>query len=508
MEKLTTDDMEKVAFVGQGDPRYVKWAEHWFEWRNERAREAQKCMLPVMPDKFGHVWLSGRGCGKTRVGSEETFAYAMSKPGSRQIVVAPTFADARSTNVEGESGIVSIAPDGVGVQSCITKYNRSIGEIEFYNGSQIELVSAEEPERLRGKQCHRAWIDELCAIGGGDDDLIRRVWDMLMFGLRLPPRPTIIVTSTPKPIPFLRELVKRPDMIITRESTYANAANLGDGFLREIKKYEGTKLGRQEIHGEIVDLEAAGIFQREWFKLWPAGKAFPTFQYVVASYDTAYTERESGSYSACTVWGIFKDSAMGGAGARGDYHVLLLDCWRDHIPYPELRRKMLENWRTSYGEPDADEVAYSKLSLKPRNIMGRKVDVMLIEKKGSGQSLLQDLRNEGVNCWDYNPGREDKTMRAHTVSAIVAGGRVWVPESMRTPKMPIGWAQAFLDEVVGNNPSNDVWDWGDTFCQALALLRDEKWLGMPVREGEVVEDTVEDEGMMGYSGAAINPYAM
>lgn len=399
---------------------------------------------------------------------------------------------------EGESGLLSISPNGVGSNSCITKYNRSIGEIEFYNGSQIDLVSAEEPERLRGVQCHRAYIDELCAIGNGDDDLIRRMWDMLIFGLRLPPRPTIIITTTPKPLPFLRELVKRPDFIVTRESTYANAKNLGFSFMQEIKKYEGTKLGRQEIHGEIVDLEAAGIFKREWFKLWPAGKAFPVFQYVVASYDTAYTEKDTGSYSACSVWGIFKEPS------RGDWHVLLLDCWRDHIGYPELRKKMMENWKTSYGEPDPSLVEYSRMSMNPRPIAGKKPDIMLIEKKASGQSLLQDLRNEGINCWDYNPGREDKTMRAHMVSPMVAGGKVWIPESYKEPGKEIGWAVPFLDEIVGNNPSEDTYDYGDTFSSALSLLRDESWLGMPLRDPDDLEDL---EAAEFYEKNNQNPYS-
>lgn len=495
---LTAEDISAIKDLAATDKRMGAWLEHWIEWRTTIARPAQICLLPEQEDKLGQVWMSGRGAGKTRTGAEETFAYAMLKPNSRQSIIAPTFSDARSVCVEGDSGLVSIGPDGVGSMSCITKWNRSIGEIEFYNGSFIQLFSAEEPNRLRGPQFHRMWAEELAAWGDGNNEALQATWDMAMFGLRLKPRPTFIITTTPKPLPFIRELVKRKDIILTRESTYANAQNLGESFLRELKKYENTTLGRQEIYGEIVDLEAAGIFKKEWFKLWPAGKAFPTFMYVVASYDTAYTEKDTGSYSACSVWGIFKEPS------RGDWHVLLLDCWRDHIGYPDLRKKMMENWQTAYGEPDPDQVEYTKMSFNPRPIMGRKPDIMLIEKKASGQSLLQDLRNQNINCWAFNPGREDKTMRAHMVSPVVAGGKVWIPEGR--PGQFISWAQPLVDEVVGNNPSEDVWDWGDTTVQALDLLQKEDWLGMPIREGELNED-LEDSEVPMYDTPPPNPYA-
>lgn len=458
-----------------------------------------KCITVDSPNSMylvGHAMIPTHN---TRTGAEETFAYAMLHHGCRQSIIAPTFSDCRSTCVEGDSGLIGISPDGVGPSSCITKWNRSIGEIEFYNGSFIQLFSAEEPNRLRGPQFARGWYEEVAAWGDGNDVALRATWDMAMFGLRLKPRPTFIVTTTPKPLPFIRELAKRTDVIITRESTYANKDNLGDSFLREIKKYEGTKLGRQEIHGEIVDLDSGGIFAKDQLKLWPAGKAFPIFEFVVATYDTAFTEKDTGSYSANSTWGVFKEPS------RGDYHALLLDCWRDHLGYPDLRKRMMENWQTSYGSVDPEAVEYAQLSLQPRKIEGRKPDIMLIEKKASGQSLLQDLRANGINCMEGNPGREDKTMRAHMASPVVAGGRIWIPESYRNDGSFIDWAQPFVDEIVGNNPSTDVYDWGDGFTQMCAYLQSDKWLGMPIRETPLEED-LDNDAPSTYNDQPANPY--
>lgn len=204
----------------------------------------------LTPDGDWDSWLilAGRGWGKTRTGAEDVAWYGERNPGARIAVVAPTAADARDTCVEGESGLLSVLP----VESVRT-WNRSLGELILVNDTRFKLFSAEEPERLRGPQHHRAWCDELGAWKYPE------TWDQLLFGLRLGTHPQTVVTTTPKPNALVKALVAHPKTQITRGSTYDNAANLAPAALARLReKYEGTRLGRQELHAEILgDLPGA-----------------------------------------------------------------------------------------------------------------------------------------------------------------------------------------------------------------------------------------------------------
>lgn len=168
--------------------------------------------------------------------------FGQSNPGSRIAIVAPTIADARDTCVEGESGLQAIIP-----KICVDTWNRSLGEFILTNGTRYKLFGAEEPERLRGPQHHRAWCDELAAWRYPE------TWDQLTFGLRLGVNPQAVVTTTPRPTPMVRALVKRTGTVITRGSTFDNAANLSAAALAGFRdRYEGTRLGRQELHAELL----------------------------------------------------------------------------------------------------------------------------------------------------------------------------------------------------------------------------------------------------------------
>ena len=145
--------------------------------------------------------------------------------------------------------------------------------------------------------------DELAAW-----DYLQEAWDQIQFGVRLGQRTRIICTTTPKPKDLIVELVGREgdDVVLTTASTYANLANLSDNFRKQILQYEGTTLGRQEIYAEIIDPEEGGIVSRDMFKLWPAGKAFPKFEYIVQSYDVATSEKAQNDPTACITFGVFK----------------------------------------------------------------------------------------------------------------------------------------------------------------------------------------------------------
>lgn len=208
----------------------------------------------VTPDGDWLTWLilAGRGWGKTRTGAEDVAWYGLSHPGSRLAVIAPTYSDARDTCIEGDSGLVNVLPKG-----CIETWNRSLGELILYNGSRYKLFSADEPERLRGPQHHRAWADELGAWRYAE------AWDQLQFGLRLGDRPQVVVTTTPKPTPLVRMLAKNDRTRITRGSTFDNAANLAEAALTQLRqRYQGTRLGRQELEAEILDDVPGALWTR------------------------------------------------------------------------------------------------------------------------------------------------------------------------------------------------------------------------------------------------------
>jgi predicted phage terminase large subunit-like protein len=169
-------------------------------------------------------------------------------------VVGPTFADARDTCVEGESGLLGVLPPG-----CVPHWNRSLGELVLKNGSRFKLFSADQPDRLRGPQHHRAWCDELAAWEYPE------ALDQLLFGLRLGSSPRVVMTTTPKPTDLIRELVARAksDVHVTRGRTLDNSAHLPPMALKQLlDRYEGTRLGRQELNGDILDDTEDSIWAR------------------------------------------------------------------------------------------------------------------------------------------------------------------------------------------------------------------------------------------------------
>jgi predicted phage terminase large subunit-like protein len=209
----------------------------------------------ITPQGDWPAWivLAGRGFGKTRTGAEDVAWYAANNDGHQIAVVAPTFNDVRGTCFEGVSGLLSVIP-----REIISDYNKSRQELTMINGALIRGFSADTPDRLRGPQFHRAWCDELAAWQYED------AWDQLMFGLRLGDDPRVVVTTTPRPSPLVRRLAKDPRNRITRGSTFDNAANLAETALAQLReKYEGTRLGRQELHAEILDDVPGALWTRD-----------------------------------------------------------------------------------------------------------------------------------------------------------------------------------------------------------------------------------------------------
>jgi len=197
--------------------------------------------------------LSGRGWGKTRTGAEWVRAEVESGRRKRLALVSPTAADARDVMIEGESGILAVSPPWFR-----PRYEPSKRRLTWPNGAIATAYSAEESDRLRGPQHDGFYCDELCAWSQPE------TWSMLQFGLRLGPDPRGVVTTTPRPVGLLRELLASPATQVTRGTTYDNRANLPPAFFESIiRKYEGTRLGRQELNAELLEDNPLALWRRE-----------------------------------------------------------------------------------------------------------------------------------------------------------------------------------------------------------------------------------------------------
>lgn len=206
--------------------------------------------------------LGGRGAGKTRTGAEWVRALAegdpalATAPAGRIALVGETLADVRDVMVEGPSGILSL-PRRPG--EARASWSPSRRRLDWENGAVALAFSSEDPESLRGPQFGAAWADELAKWRHAE-----ATWDMLQFGLRLGAHPHQVVTTTPRPIPLLRRLLADPAVRVSRAATARNAGNLAPAFLQAVVgRYAGTRLGRQELDGELLEDRPDALWTRD-----------------------------------------------------------------------------------------------------------------------------------------------------------------------------------------------------------------------------------------------------
>jgi phage terminase large subunit-like protein len=232
--------------------------------------------------------LGGRGAGKTRLGAEWVRALACGHPPyaemrhGRIALVGETEHDAREVMVEGPAGLLSTSP-----RHEQPRWASSRRRLEWPNGAVAETFSAEDPEQLRGPQFDAAWCDELAKWRNGG-----AAFDMLQFGLRLGPRPRQLITTTPRPTALLKRLVTDPRTAVTRAATQTNAAHLSPRFLDEVlARYANTRLGRQEIGGEIIEDRGDALWSRAAIET--ARVAFaPELSRIVVAVDPPVSSRE------------------------------------------------------------------------------------------------------------------------------------------------------------------------------------------------------------------------
>ncbi len=215
---------------------------------------ARPSQLPPTGNWLTWLIMAGRGFGKTRAGAEFIRTEIENGRAKRIALVAKTPADARDVMIEGDSGILSISPPWA-----MPVYQPSTRSIEWANGAKALIFSSAEPDQLRGPQFDLAWGDEIRTWYSPQE-----TWDNLMFGLRLGEHPRVVATTTPLPIGLIKSLLKSPDTVVTKGTTYENRANLADGFMRQVlTKYEGTRLGQQEIMAEMLEDVPGALWNRD-----------------------------------------------------------------------------------------------------------------------------------------------------------------------------------------------------------------------------------------------------
>lgn len=336
--------------------------------------------------------------------------------------------------LRGESGILNIYPEDKKPQ-----YKPSKRRVEFHNGSQAFLYSSEKPERLRGPQHHLAWCDELCAWGGGNPNVAKDTWNMLQMGLRLGNHPQSIITTTPKPMELIVDLVEDDSCYVTRGSTYDNTANLPDSFLNSIlKQYEGTRLGKQELEAEILLEVPDALWDTDMLDECRIGLGeVPDLTRIVVAVDPAVSNSEDSDETGIVVVG--KDSDENG-------YVL-----------------------ADYSLKSKTNVWAKKVSKAYHN---EKADIVVGEVNNGGDLVESVLKTVDRNM-NYKSVRASrgKAIRAEPVSGLYEQGRIfhigkfdkleeqmckWSPKDSNTSPdrmdaLVWGFTELFIDEDVSSS---------------------------------------------------------
>lgn len=353
----------------------------WMIW----ARPDQK--PPQRPDWPIWLVLGGRGAGKTRTGAEWVKGMALGLPpfahakADRIALVGETQGQVRDVMIEGVSGLLAIH----------TRWERptwspSRRRLDWPNGAIAQAFSAEDPEGLRGPQFAAAWSDELAKWPN-----LQECWDMLQFGLRLGDRPRQVVTTTPRPVPLIKRLLGDPHVAISRAATRANRFNLPPEFLRTVQEtYGGTRLGRQELDGEIVEESADALWSRAMIETCREPAA-PALARIVVAVDPPASSSQRADSCGLVVAGIDRD---------GIGHVL-------------------EDGTIAGARPH--EWAGKAVALYRRH----EADALVVEVNQGGEMATSVIRevDPGVPVTAVRATR-GKYLRAEPVAALYAQGRV------------------------------------------------------------------------------------
>ncbi|CAO5682650.1 MAG: hypothetical protein HEEMFOPI_00772 [Holosporales bacterium] len=242
--------------------------------------------------------LAGRGFGKTRTGAESIRKLVALKKAKRIALIGGCVSEVVNVMIKGESGIESITPP-----KDRPKFNASTNTLHWPCGAMAYIIGATTPEKLRGPQFDAAWVDELAKFKDGES-----LWNQLMLGLRLGDNPRCIVTTTPKPTEMIKRLMNDPLTYITRGTTFENKENLAPFYMNHIiKQFESTRLGAQELYGQLLTEHEGALWQRSMIRYCLPQKAFKR---VVVAIDPAATHHEKSDETGIVVAGLTEDNLV------------------------------------------------------------------------------------------------------------------------------------------------------------------------------------------------------
>tara|TARA_R110000744_G_scaffold54500_2_gene115693 strand:- start:410 stop:1819 length:1410 start_codon:yes stop_codon:yes gene_type:complete len=408
-----------------------------YEWRFW-ARPSQ-----IEPPGDWGVWLlmTGRGFGKTRAGAQWVIEQAR-VPGQRIAIIGRIPADCRDVMVGGESGILATSPPDFRPE-----YIPSQRSLKWPNGSSARLFSSEKPEDLRGPNFHCAWIDELAKYNHAQE-----TWDTLVMAVRLPDNPRIVVTTTPRPISIIKQLVDDPHCHVTHGSIHDNRSNLSSKFFeRLIKRYEGTYLGQQELEGLLISDRPGALWTRAVLNKNRVGVAPTELVRIVVAIDPPATASEDSSEAGIVVVGSTADGCAYVL-ADGSLHGTPDDWGRQAVRL--------------YDQFDADQIVGE---------VNNGGDMVGFTVKECAKALHREGERQ-INVVPYVPVRASrgKLTRAEPIAALYSQGRVrhvglytdledqltsWVPGEQSPDRLDaLVWALTAL-VLYG---SNDIETWGGT----------------------------------------------
>lgn len=353
-------------------------------------------------DWFTWMYLAGRGSGKTRSGAE--WVRDQVENGVKRIaLIAATAADYRDTMIEGESGILAISPPWFA-----PTWEPSKRRLTWPNGAKAYCFSAEKPDRLRGPQFEKAWGDEIASW-----TRMEETYDNLMFGLRLGRLPQLMLTTTPRPLKLLKEILANEKTAKSLGSTYDNIRNLSPRFFDYVlKKYEGTRLGRQEIYAEILDDNPNAIFNRADFDQHRiTSDQLPDLDSVVIPVDPAATSGESSSDT-----GIIP---VGKKMISGLEHFYILADHTCHLSPDGWGREVLKAYNLHQADTVVGEVNNGG------EMVEHVVKTCSVEVLGDDLETLVEIDGRSVPFKAVRASR-GKTTRAEPIGALAEQGRIHI----------------------------------------------------------------------------------
>ncbi|MGH1329692.1 MAG: DNA-packaging protein [Paracoccaceae bacterium] len=348
--------------------------------------------LPPVGDWRSWIIMGGRGAGKTRAGSEWVRSMVegagpLDKGRARRVaLVGETFDQARDVMVFGDSGILACSPPDRRPEWQATRRR-----LLWPNGAQAQVFSAHEPEALRGPQFDAAWVDELAKWKRA-----REVWDMLQFGLRLGERPQQVITTTPRNIGVLKDIMAAKSTVRTHAPTEANRAYLADSFLEEVRtRYAGTRLGRQELEGVLLEDAQDALWTASALEKTRLAEP-PELTRIVVAVDPPVTSHAGSDECGIVVVGAITDG-----------------------PPQNWRAYVLEDASVSAASPQA----WAKAAIEAMERHGAE---RLIAEVNQGGDLVEEVVRQIDPLVPYRAVRASrgKVARAEPVAALYEQGRV------------------------------------------------------------------------------------